>query len=54
MDERADTYSFGIVLWELWTRGTPYHGMHEHALLAALLMQGIRPELPSGAEQLPR
>jgi len=40
-------YSFGIVMWELWTSREPYDGMNYHALLHAMTScRGMRPVLP--------
>ena len=31
-DKRADVYSFGIILWELWTQQLPYQGDDEEGI----------------------
>ncbi|XP_022860017.1 serine/threonine-protein kinase STY8-like isoform X1 [Olea europaea var. sylvestris] len=44
-DQKADVFSFAIVLWELLTAKVPYHTMTP--IQAALgVRQGLRPELP--------
>eukprot|EP01103_Thecamoeba_quadrilineata_P011689 TRINITY_DN2839_c0_g2_i4.p2 TRINITY_DN2839_c0_g2~~TRINITY_DN2839_c0_g2_i4.p2 ORF type:complete len:658 (-),score=147.92 TRINITY_DN2839_c0_g2_i4:45-2018(-) len=53
VDERADVYSFGIVVWELYTRSLPYKEFNklkdEEQKLAhtrLVCIDGKRPELP--------
>ncbi|KAL8515115.1 hypothetical protein ACS0TY_013997 [Phlomoides rotata] len=47
-DQKADVFSFAIVLWELTTAKIPYDNMTP--LQAALgVRQGLRPELPKNA-----
>jgi len=46
-DNKADVFSFAIVLWELATSKVPYDNLTP--LQAALgVRQGLRPEIPSG------
>lgn len=46
-DNKADVFSFAIVLWELATSKVPYDNLTP--LQAALgVRQGLRPEMPSG------
>ncbi len=42
-------YSFGVVLWELWTGKEPYEGLNYHALLHQITLTGgtLRPTLPN-------
>ena len=45
-------YSFGIVLWELWTGREPFEGLNYHALLHQMTSAGqaMRPPIPGTAE----
>lgn len=46
-DERADVYSFGIVLWELTTGQDPFEGIDSYsALLDRVVQGGERPKVP--------
>lgn len=41
----VDAYSFGILLWELWTREDPYKGMSPILIKEQVLARGLRPEI---------
>jgi serine/threonine protein kinase len=41
----ADVYAFGIVLWEILTRQTPYVGMSPAAIAVGVIRDGLRPPL---------
>lgn len=44
---QADIYSFGIVMWELWTSLEPYAGMHYANLLHQRMTEpNLRPPVP--------
>jgi len=44
--EKADVYSFGINLWEIYTRQIPYHQMVPIQAAVSVMNKGLRPELP--------
>lgn len=44
--EKADVYSFGIVLWECATREDPFVGMPPFQVIFAVGREGLRPPLP--------
>lgn len=46
-----DIYSFGIVMWELWTLREPFEGINYHALLHMMStsQEAVRPPLPGEA-----
>jgi Protein tyrosine and serine/threonine kinase len=45
--EKADVFSFGIILWEIYTRAIPYDGMQPVQVVAAVLGRRERPRIPS-------
>lgn len=46
VDERADVFAFGVVMWELWTCKIPHQGLDEYAILGGLMNHGLRPAIP--------
>eukprot|EP00026_Physarum_polycephalum_P003037 Phypoly_transcript_03046.p1 GENE.Phypoly_transcript_03046~~Phypoly_transcript_03046.p1 ORF type:complete len:740 (+),score=120.64 Phypoly_transcript_03046:24-2222(+) len=42
---QVDVYSYGMVLWELITRGEPYKGINQAGIIAGV-GQGMRPTIP--------
>jgi len=45
--EKADVYSYGVCLWEFWTRRDPYEGMATFQIIFAVGTEGLRPVIPS-------
>lgn len=41
----ADVFSFGMVLWELWTGQVPYRGLMPAQLMFEVAIKGARPNL---------
>eukprot|EP00741_Cyanophora_paradoxa_P020987 tig00021319_g20261.t1 len=49
-NEKADIYSYGIVLWELITHKEPYGDMHPMTAAMKIAYQGLRPKIPSNCD----
>ena len=49
---QVDVFSFGVVLWELWTGREPYEGLNYHALLHQITTSTtcMRPCMPGSPE----
>jgi len=45
-DNKVDVYSFGIVLWELFTQDVPYRGLSDFQIMIAVLQKDTRPLIP--------
>ena len=45
-DQRADVYSFAIILWELITLSEPYKGRDPLEIAFAVADEGLRPKIP--------
>lgn len=43
--EKADVYSFGIVLWEVFTRRVAYENMNVFEIARRVVIEDLRPEL---------
>eukprot|EP01102_Stenamoeba_stenopodia_P017033 TRINITY_DN6046_c0_g1_i1.p1 TRINITY_DN6046_c0_g1~~TRINITY_DN6046_c0_g1_i1.p1 ORF type:complete len:604 (+),score=94.72 TRINITY_DN6046_c0_g1_i1:103-1812(+) len=50
--EKADVYSYGILLWEIMTSGVPYGNSNDFALWDKIV-KGLRPTLPKGSSSIP-
>lgn len=48
---KADVYSYGIILWECLTKKLPYEGYTPVQAALGVVMNGLRPELPECAPQ---
>jgi len=44
--EKSDTYSYGLLLWELVTVKVPYEGMNPQDIVVGVLTKQMRPTLP--------
>lgn len=44
--EKCDVYSFGIVLWELFTQEDPYANMHPIQVATLVAYKDLRPDIP--------
>lgn len=43
VSSKADVFSLGICLWQLWSRETPYNGMNQHAVIFRVCASNLRP-----------
>jgi len=46
ISEKADVFSYGLILWELWTRKKPYVGKNPHWVAKSVVNDSLRPPLP--------
>lgn len=44
--EKADIYSFGIMLWEFMTRKLPYDDLNPNLVMLKVATEGFRPVIP--------
>lgn len=51
-DNKVDVYSFGIVMWEVWTRDVPFKDLKTVWGIRAAVVDGQRPPLPADAPAL--
>lgn len=50
VDEKADVYSYGVVLWECLTGQAPWEGLHPMQVVAAVGFQGRKLRLPTDTD----
>lgn len=50
-DEKADVYSYGIILWEMLTGDVPYRGLRDIQVAMTVINQHNRPKIPKNCPQ---
>src|SRR5690349_11722944 len=45
--EASDVYSFGMIIWEMFTRETPFPAMNPHQAALAVITEDKRPDIPA-------
>ncbi|KAK1397775.1 putative serine/threonine-protein kinase mkcB [Heracleum sosnowskyi] len=50
VSEKVDVFSFGIVLWEIFTGEEPYANMHYGAIIGGIVNNTLRPATPSSCD----
>ena len=43
--EKADVFSFGVIMWELATRKPPYYGIDGQVVSQRVVKEGLRPKI---------
>ena len=51
LSKAADTYSFGVLLWEMYTGQRPWAGMLQMQIIFNVTVQGKQLEFPSDAPE---
>ncbi|GAB4836758.1 hypothetical protein Ancab_001670 [Ancistrocladus abbreviatus] len=51
VSEKVDVFSFGIVLWEIFTGDEPYANMHYGAIIGGIVNNTLRPLIPNYCDQ---
>jgi len=44
--EKTDVYSFGIILWELYTEKFPFEGMNPFRVMYLVVNENLKPQIP--------
>ncbi|KAH0787678.1 TKL family protein kinase [Histomonas meleagridis] len=51
-DEKADVYSYGMIIWEMLTGDVPYRGIRDFQVTMSVVNQKNRPTIPKKCPQL--
>eukprot|EP01095_Lingulamoeba_sp_RSL-Kostka_P001500 TRINITY_DN12086_c0_g1_i1.p1 TRINITY_DN12086_c0_g1~~TRINITY_DN12086_c0_g1_i1.p1 ORF type:complete len:557 (+),score=118.40 TRINITY_DN12086_c0_g1_i1:74-1744(+) len=49
--EKCDVYSYGVVIWEAYTRKKPYKNLTAFQVVVAVVNSGLRPQIPENCPQ---